>query len=312
MSAVAGRTNDPTHPKVMTIGEVSEFVRVPIPTLRSWESRYRIPPRPRSDGSTRRYSAVDVQMLSLMRDDVSRGIRAAEAARSVRSLFDDAGGGAPFVSGLLDACDRLDAVAVGAWLDRAVVELGLGPCLDEVLFPAMRRIGLGWQMKQRDVSQAHLTTDAVCRWLHARATQIPLAPGSPLVLLAPADQHNVGMHALAVLLHHRGLRCGGLPNGMSVPALAAAVRSNQPAAVVLLSHLLADRARALARLHVLVSSGAEIFYAGNAFASARSRRGVPGRYLGVSLQQAAELIDASVRPGTEPGRAERPRGPSGQ
>jgi hypothetical protein len=278
----------------MTIGQVSELVGVPVTTLRSWERRYQIPPRTRTQGTTRRYTVHEAQMLTLMRDDVSRGIRAAEAAGSVCALFDADRASARFVIGLLQACDQLDAAAIGTWLDRAVAELGLGRCLDEVLFPGLRRIGLNWQTGQCDVSHEHAATAAIGAWLRDRAAAIPPAPGRPLVLLAPTDQHNVGLRALAVLLHHRQLRCAGLPCGLPTPELSAKLRTGQPAAVVLLSHLSGTRPPAVERLRMLQTSGAELFYAGNAFASPRSRRGLPGHYLGLSLQDAAELIDVSL------------------
>ena len=295
VSTVTGRTEVRTRLDDMTIGQLSELVGVPVPTLRSWERRYRIPTLTRTDGTTRRYSLLHAQMLSLMRDDVARGIRAAEAADSVRELFDADRAGAPFVLGLLDACESFDAAGVGRWLDRASAELGLGPCLDEVLFPAMRRIGLSWQTNQYAVDHERATTEAVCRWLRCQAKSDTLSSGMPLVLLAPTDRHNVGLHALAVLLHQRQLRCAGLPGGLSSAGLRAELDAKRPAAVVLLSHLPAARDRAVARLHVLRDSGTEVFYAGNAFASSRSRRAVPGRYVGLSLQHAAELIETSVR-----------------
>jgi hypothetical protein len=51
----------------------------------------------------------------------------------------------------------------------------------------------------------------------------------------------------------------------------------------------------VARLGALRDLGTKVFYAGNAFASSRSRRAVPGLYLGLSLQDAADLVERSVR-----------------
>jgi hypothetical protein len=62
----------------------------------------------------------------------------------------------------------------------------------------------------------------------------------------------------------------------------------------LLSHLPVTRTRAVGRLRALQDSGTKVFYAGNAFASRRSRRAVPGRYLGLSLQRAAKVVATSA------------------
>jgi hypothetical protein len=95
----------------------------------------------------------------------------------------------------------------------------------------MRRIGLGWQTRQCDLSRERVTTDAVCRWLRHQSAAVNREPAAPLVLLAPTDQHNVVLHALAVLLLHR-LRCGGLSAGLSTPGLRAALDDNRPVAVI--------------------------------------------------------------------------------
>jgi hypothetical protein len=46
-----------------------------------------------------------------------------------------------------------------------------------------------------------------------------------------------------------------------------------------------DSIRAVADLRTTV-----VFYAGNGFAAARSRRGVPGTYLGTDMAPAADLV----------------------
>lgn len=47
------------------------------------------------------------------------------------------------------------------------------------------------------------------------------------------------------------------------------------------------KGRRLARNH-------QVFYAGNGFASVRSRRGVPGAYLGADMTAAAGFIDRTA------------------
>ena len=42
------------------------------------------------------------------------------------------------------------------------------------------------------------------------------------------------------------------------------------------------------------AAGVKVFYAGNAFTAPRSRRGLPGRFLGIRLQEAVELIEAEL------------------
>lgn len=282
----------------MRIGLVSELLGVPVPTLRSWERRYQVPPVKCPDGATRRYTPTDVQMLVLMRDDVARGIRAADAAGSVRRLFDAEQPGMVFVMGMLAAAERLDGDALYSHLERATAELGLGACLDEVVFPFMRRIGLSWQTQRCEVGHERAATEIVGGWLTRRAAVIPLSADAPVILLAraPGDRHSIGLHALAVLLHEHGFRCRAPAGELATRGLLGAVEQVQPVAVVLVSHLPATRGRASTWLRTLQELGPEVFYAGNAFASPRNRRAVPGTYLGLNLQRAAALINTTVGP----------------
>jgi hypothetical protein len=68
------------------------------------------------------------------------------------------------------------------------------------------------------------------------------------------------------------------------------MRANQPRAVVIASHLSANRASATRSLRAAAAMGAEVYYAGSAFASVRLRRHVPGTHLDSTLQSACDLI----------------------
>ena len=77
--------NQPDAQVVLTIQEASQLLQVPAPTIRSWERRYGIPMAGRSNGGHRRYTPEQMQMLNRMRDEISRGRPAREAAAFVRA-----------------------------------------------------------------------------------------------------------------------------------------------------------------------------------------------------------------------------------
>src|SRR4029077_15991511 len=79
----------------LPIAEVSRQLGVPMPTLRSWELRYGIPPTDRTFGKHRRYSPTELHTLRLMRDETARGTRASLAADAVRELLGISGPAAP-------------------------------------------------------------------------------------------------------------------------------------------------------------------------------------------------------------------------
>jgi DNA-binding transcriptional MerR regulator len=280
----------------LPIAEVSRQLGVPMPTLRSWELRYGIPPTERSFGKHRRYSPSELHMLRLMRDEIARGRRASLAAEAVRELLEITGPAAEHIAAILAASERSDPVAVRTHLSEAQADLGLGSCLDDVLLPAMQQVGLWWQTGRCTVEDEHLTTEAARAWLETLSSSAP-APGRPAsIVLAcgPTDLHTIGLEALCVLLRYDGWSCRLLGARIPVPALSAAMHATGAGAAVIVSHLSSGRARAVQSLRAADDEGARVFYAGNAFTAPRSRRNVPGTYLGTRLQEGCALIASEL------------------
>ena len=196
-----------------------------------------------------------------------------------------------FVREIVIACAGYDPTGVRDELDLATEALGIGGCLDDVLFPAMRQIGQLWHGGHLDLEAERLTSEVVRGWLEVLALGAPEAGDAAPLLLAcgPADRHSIGLEALGVLLRLQRRRCRILGR-TSVRTLTTAVRANQPSAVVIASHLRANRASATLSLRAAAALGPAVFYAGDAFASARLRRHVPGTHLDSTLQAACALI----------------------
>ncbi len=197
-----------------------------------------------------------------------------------------------FIDALLVASIEYDPAAVRRQLDLAVHLLGLGHCLDTVLFPALREIGHRWQDGRFDVEAERLSTEAVRGWLEGLALRAPEPDDSaPLILTCgPSDVHSVGLEALAVLLRHHGQRCRVLGARVSVRTLTTAVRVNRPRGVVVVSHLRTNRASATRALRAAAALGPDVYYAGGAFGTVRLRRHLPGTYLDADLRGACAVI----------------------
>jgi hypothetical protein len=208
------------------------------------------------------------------------------------------GVGTNLVSELLAASAVKNPVGVRAQLDRAVLALGLGSCVDDVLLPAMRQIGTRWQHGLLDIETERLTTETVRGWLERVALRAPEPdPIAPLVLACgPADRHSIALEALGVLLRYRQRSCRMLGPRTSLRTLTAAVRANEPSGVVVVSHLRASRLSAAQSLRAAADLDADLFYAGGAFATPVLRRDIPGTYLGTNIQAACSaLIEATDR-----------------
>jgi hypothetical protein len=190
------------------------------------------------------------------------------------------------------ACANYDPARVRDQLDLVVEAFGVGICVDDVLFPALREIGSLWQSGGLDLEAERLASEAVRGWLEVLSLRAP-APldTAPLLLTCgPSDQHSIGLEALGVLLRHQRRRCRVLGDRTSIRALTTAVIANGPSAVVVASHLPANRPSATLLLRAAAALGPEVFYAGSAFATIRQRRNVPGTHLGTTLQGACAII----------------------
>ena len=152
----------------------------------------------------------EVNALRLMRDEIARGQQAALAARSVRRLLGGQGPAQDLIHRILDAAERLDAASIRARLDQAAASLGLAACIDEVLLPAMRQVGVWWAVGHCDVVQERMATEAVRAWLDRRGA---FAPGTD-----PAPPDPAGLRTQRSAHHRPGIngRAAALP-GLAVP-----------------------------------------------------------------------------------------------
>lgn len=276
----------------LPIGNVSSLLGVPPPTLRSWELRYGMPAISREHGRHRRYLPAEVHAIRLMRDEIARGQPARRAAATVRAVLGIGGPAGVFIHELLAGSERLDTEGMRITLGQAAAALGLADCVDEVLLPAMRQVGIWWQVGHCDIAQERISTEAVRGWLDRRMACAPLPIRQRPILLAcgPNDWHTIGLESLAMLLLYQGWPCHLL--GARVPSLAvaAAAEAADAVAVVVVSQLATGRRAAVESLQAARRVGLPVFYAGHSFGAGRSRVGAPGDYLGSRIQDAAAQI----------------------
>jgi hypothetical protein len=281
---------------VLTIRQASSLLTVPVSTLRSWERRYDVPMTARTTGGHRRYTKLAIDELRLMRDEIARGKRAGDAAVSARLLLQPAEPARPFIGTFLVAAQAMQPAQVRETLDNANSELGLGATIDEVLMPAMRRIGRWWETGRCDVGHEHVATEAARTWLGKIVAFAPeLKRLAPVVLACgPRDTHTLGLEALGALLVHAGRPCCVLGARTPITALVSAIGRVEPAAVVVVSHLSIGRRLAAEAVRLVAGLGVPTFYAGNAFISTSTRHRMPGRYLGDSLRDAAHVVETAL------------------
>ena len=282
----------------LSIAAVSELLGIPVPTIRSWEHRYGFPEPVRTEGKHRRYGPEHVDQLITIRGAIVEGLSTSEAVALARS-GPARSSREPAIDDLLRATADLDPSAVRSTIELFEERQGVEATITRVLLPAMHEVGERWKAGTCDIATEHLLTDMVRRWLARVATFTPLPERPRVAVLAcgPNELHSVGLEAFGVLLGRRGWAVTMLGQMTPGDSLEHAVRrSGVRAAVVVAQRSVNRRSTAAVLGSVGRLLGAHTFYGGGAFASAASRRGVPGTYLGTDLVEAAGIVDRAVPP----------------
>lgn len=282
----------------LSIQAVSAQLGVPAATIRSWERRYGVLTTPRTVGGHRRYSPVDVAALRLMRDEVAKGRRPADAAVLVRDGGDTAEPYRSLVEAFLRVTQTLDARQLDSLLDHSRDRLGIDATINDVILPAMRQLGLTWQTGRYDIGQEHVISQATQGWLKKILFlgPVPWRRHSIVLCCGPGELHTIGLEAMEVLLSQRGWRCHMLGADTPPAALTSALDRTAAAAAILVSHIGPNRQAAIAVLRAAEGMTSQLFYAGNAFVAQAARDGVPGIYLGRDMLAAVDVVANATGP----------------
>ena len=283
----------------LSVTRVASLVGVPAATIRSWERRYSWPRPARTIGGHRRYSPIEIDHVRALRDEIAKGRSAQQAVTLLRrqaARRRDAEVGR-LVQGAVD----IDQALVRRALADVEAVMTVDEAIESVVLPALREIGLRWEKGACDVAGEHAATGQIRQWLGRLLDGVRPQGPAPTVVLStgPADFHSASLEAFAVLLARRG--CNPLVLGALTPvaSLVQAVRTLSADGVVVVSHMGITRRAALDSISSVASlHAAEVFYAGNGFAAARSRRGVSGTYLGAEMSPAADLVAEQLGNGT--------------
>jgi methanogenic corrinoid protein MtbC1 len=280
------------------ISAVSLLLGIPVPTIRSWERRYAFPTPSRTHGSHRRYGIEEVGQLRALRDEIAAGRSTADAVVAIRKLRStDNRGPAAWTQSLLDASMQFDSFRIRSIIQEAAMGIGIDRTIESVLLPVLREIGTRWEAGRCDVANEHFASQEIRRWL---SSQLALSGSrgigrSAVLACGPKDMHTIGLEGFYVMLTRRGWNCRYLGEVTPTESLLATIELIRPDAVVIVSQLGTNRLATLRSIRVASEVAPErVFYGGRAFLSARSRRGVPGVYLGEEMVAAAALLESRL------------------
>ncbi len=222
------------------IVEAAQRAGIGASTLRAWERRYGIPRPSRSDSGYRLYSELDLQALSRMKDLVSSGVAAHEAAEQVRREQRGSRSLPPanadtLRTQLLDAACAFD----GATLERVLAEVNRAYAAEDgvsyVIEPALTELGERWADGRMDVAHEHWLVQRLRAHLASAVAGMRARPprGIAVVACFPDEEHDVACYVIAIHLAAKGFRPVVLGARTPPAALAVAVRDLAPALVCL-------------------------------------------------------------------------------
>jgi MerR family transcriptional regulator, light-induced transcriptional regulator len=227
------------------IGQLSSRVGVSPELLRAWEQRYGLIRPARSSGGFRLYSSADEARVRRVLALKETGLATAEAvdvalaediasAAPERSVAPTPGAGDEMRRRLTSALERFDEAAMQATVDRAFAAIGVDAAVQDVVLPALRDIGEGWEQGLVDVAQEHYATNVLQARLMTLARGWGEGRGPQAVLAcAPGELHVLGLLCLGLALRERGWRVVFLGADSPIAAIERMVDELAPSLVVL-------------------------------------------------------------------------------
>jgi DNA-binding transcriptional MerR regulator len=219
----------------LRIGELSRRSGVSPELLRAWERRYGLLRPTRSAGGLRLYSPDDLSRVQAMQHHLAEGLAAAEAAAlATRTAGHDEQIAVPAAKDeLAAALASFDDGEAHAVFDVLLARLSIDTLLRDVIVTYLHELGERWERGEVSIAQEHFASALL------RGRLLGLARGwgrgiGPVAVLAcaPGEQHDLGLLAFGLALRARGWRIVYLGTDTPITSVAEAVRSCDPAVVV--------------------------------------------------------------------------------
>jgi MerR family transcriptional regulator, light-induced transcriptional regulator len=202
-------TIPPAFTALYTPHEAEQRTGVQATTLRQWERRYGLPRPSRNASGYRLYSALDLECISYLQQQLAGGVPISRATALARERYGTVAHPEPAdLDELVQALLRADHQQAGRALAQATARLGPDQMLLAVVQPALVMIGQLWECGEITVAHEHQAS----AYLRSYLTVLLEAAGSndlgPRVVAAcgPGEHHEIGLMILSILLRRRGVQ----------------------------------------------------------------------------------------------------------
>ena len=229
----------------LTIKTVSERTGVSVHTLRAWERRYGVPQPSRVPGNRYRlYDENDLADVLWMKRQVESGVSPAQASmllqqqrRPKSTAF--AAPAQPLAatqSALQAALLKADEQGARHILDEAFALFTPEQVALQIIQPTMQEVGERWMRDEISVWQEHVASNLIRQKLLAVLQSQPapaLSAPRLIAACAPAEEHELGLLILMLMVNRQGWRTTYLGQGTPLEDIVAVARANTPNAVMI-------------------------------------------------------------------------------
>lgn len=232
----------------ITVADLARRLGIAPATLRTWDRRYGLGPAVHESGSHRRYGAIDIARIAVMRRLVLSGVPPKQAALMAVNADPKEGEELPViefgqrdevVASLIRGLDGVDITFVESVIRKEILANGLIATWVEVLVPTLFELGEIWSRTGNGIDSEHLLTEILKQILRDSVSDVENPLNARPVLLAAIGEelHCLALHALAAALAEKNIEVHFLGARMPVGSLVELVRKTAPPVVFLWAQL---------------------------------------------------------------------------
>lgn len=284
-----------TDLKCLTTREVARLCRVSDATVKRWEAGGLLQSE-RTGGGHRRFRAEEVirfqrqQNLGLKKSHGDESIASAAARRKGnKNLF-----GTPFFHSLLAGCEEAAANSI---ICEYLQGKTLSEIFDQLVCPAMRRIGELWFNGELTISQEHLATRTAYNSIYKLRNALPVpSMNSKLAVccVVEGDYHELPAHLAQITIENEGWEVLNFGANTPFKCLAKEILHHSPKAICISAAIIAD-VETLSRSYKCFTKKIgkleiPIILGGGAFREESVRRHFPAEFYARSFAEAAEFM----------------------
>ncbi len=296
------------------IAAVERDIGISKDTLRVWERRYGFPAPLRDAAGERVYPAEQVQRLRLLKRLLDSGHRPGRVVPAEIDLLallalppeppvagakqanSSSSVAAEELERYLDLLRAHDVEGLRRALSQALLRMGLGPCVMNLMAPLTTQVGACWMRGELEIFEEHIYTESLQQVLRQAVQAIPqLALAErPRVLLTTlvGEPHGLGLLMVEAMLTLEGCQCLSLGVQTPVDELPRAAAAHRADIVALsfsgyLSAAVVQRG--LTDLRLQLDPAIELWAGGRA-STLQRRAGMPGVSCIIELAEVASAV----------------------